>query len=109
MISPFPDAAVSPVLVVVAVPFDFRLPVAGVGPSARAVVRAFSVAVTGVWTGTGRIGHRDGRADVRVRGGWPPLGRRSGRGRLAGTRGGPSGGRGGGVTASAAVAAPAVR
>src|SRR6185295_9832434 len=52
-----PDAAVSPVSVVLAVPFAVRLPVARTGLSDGAVVRAFSVTVTGVGTGTGRIGH----------------------------------------------------
>src|SRR6185369_17090939 len=105
-----PDTAALPVSAVLAVPFVFRLSVAG--PGAGAVVRALTVTVTGLGTGTGRIGHRDGRADVRVRGGWPPLDHRSGRGRLPGTRGGTTGGRGGGraaggrgggVTASAAA------
>src|SRR5204863_8990310 len=103
-----PDAANSPVSVVLAVPFAFRLPVAGARPSAGA--RAFSLAVTGV--GTGRVGRRDGRAEVRVGSGWPPLGHRSGRGHLPGTRsgttgrrgrGGAAGGRAAGVTASAAA------
>src|SRR5690242_4803497 len=95
--------AVSPVSVILALPFAIRLPVARAGPRDRALVMAVTVPVTG--GGTGRVGRRDGRADVLVRGGWPPLGHRSGRGRLlAGTCGRPSGGRGGGVTASAAAA-----
>src|SRR6266571_1765760 len=95
-----PDAGVSPVPGILAVPFVFRLPETRAG----AVVGAFSVAVTGVGTGTGRIGHSDGRADVRVKGGWPPLDHRPGRGQLAGTFGGTAAGRGGRATASAAAA-----
>src|SRR6266581_3370547 len=74
-----PDAGVSPVSGILAVPFVFRL------PETRA--------------GTSRIGHSDGRADVRVKGGWPPLDHRPGRGQLAGTFGGTAAGRGGGATA----------
>src|SRR4029079_16420636 len=61
-----PDAASSPVSVVLAVPFAFRVSLARAGPSGGAVVRAFSVAVTGIGTRTGRVGPRAGRGHVRV-------------------------------------------
>jgi hypothetical protein len=57
--------------VILAVPFAFRLPVARAGPGDMAF--SVTVTVTGLGTRTGRIGRRDGRADVRVGGGWPPL------------------------------------